>query len=144
MRKRDDIIAIVGAANALTRIAAVQTNNEAPAAQWRALKVLEHEGPQRIGALAAASRTTQPGMTRLVGQMADEGYVTRGADPDDSRATVVAITDAGIQAFAAWKAQLSSALEPMFADLDDDDWAVLARAADILTSRTAPVEAANR
>jgi DNA-binding MarR family transcriptional regulator len=144
MRKADDIITIVGAANALTRIAAAETQNDAPAAQWRALKVLEQEGPQRIGALAAASRTTQPGMTRLVGQMADEGLVTRGADPDDSRATVVTITDAGIQAFAAWKIQLTTALEPLFADLDDDDWAVLSRAAHILTSRTAPVEAPTR
>jgi len=144
MRKADDILAIVAAANALTRIAAVETRNDAPAAQWRALKVLEHDGPQRIGALASYSRTTQPGMTRLVGQMADEGLVTRGPDPDDSRATVVAITEAGIRAFAAWKVELTDALEPLFADLSDDDWAVLSRAADILTSRTAPVEATTR
>ena len=144
MSKADDILAIVGAANALTRIAAVQTQNEAPAAQWRALKVLEQEGPLRIGALATESRTTQPGMTRLVGQMAHEGIVTRGADPEDSRATVVTITDAGRDAFAAWRVQLSTALEPLFADLDDDEWAVLSRAARILTSRTAPVEAPSR
>ena len=144
MRKADDILAIVAAANALTRIAAVETRKDAPAAQWRALKVLEHDGPQRIGALASYSRTTQPGMTRLVGQMADEGLVTRGPDPDDSRATVVAITEAGIRAFAAWKVELTDALEPLFADLGDDDWAVLSRAADILTSRTAPVEATTR
>jgi len=144
MRKADDILAIVAAANALTRIAAVETRNDAPAAQWRALKVLEHDGPQRIGALASYSRTTQPGMTRLVGQMADEGLVTRGPDPDDSRATIVAITEAGIRAFAAWKVELTDAHEPLFADLSDDDWAVLSRAADILTSRTAPVEATTR
>jgi DNA-binding MarR family transcriptional regulator len=144
MRRADDILTIVSAANALTRIAAIETNNQAPAAQWRALKILEHDGPQRIGALAAFSRTTQPGMTRLVGQMADEGLVTRGADPDDSRATLVTITEAGIQAFATWKADLTDALEPLFADLDDDDWATLSRAADILTSRTAPVEATTR
>jgi DNA-binding MarR family transcriptional regulator len=144
MRKADDILAIVGAANALTRIAAVETHNDAPAAQWRALKVLEQDGPQRIGALAAYSRTTQPGMTRLVGHLVDEGLVTRGADPDDSRATMVAITEPGVRAFAEWKVQLTDALEPLFADLDDDDWAVLSRAADILTSRTAPVEATSR
>jgi DNA-binding MarR family transcriptional regulator len=144
MRKADDILTIVSAANALTRIAAMETHNDAPAAQWRALKVLEHDGPQRIGALAAYSRTTQPGMTRLVGQMVDARLVTRGADPDDSRATVVAITEAGVRAFAEWKVQLTDALEPLFADLSDDDWAALSRAADILTSRTAPVEATTR
>jgi hypothetical protein len=56
----------------------------------------------------------------------------------------VAITEAGIRAFAAWKVELTDALEPLFADLGDDDWAVLSRAADILTSRTAPVEATTR
>lgn len=144
MSKADDLYAIVSAAHALTRIAAARRQNDAPAAQWRALKVLEHEGPQRIGGLAAACRTTQPGMTRLVGQLADEGLVTRTADPDDSRATVVTITDAGIRAFADWKAELSATLEPLFADLGDDDWAALSQAARILTSRTTPLEAPAR
>lgn len=144
MSNADDLYSIVSAAHALTRFAAMTRQNNAPAAQWRALKVLEHEGPQRIGALASASRTTQPGMTRLVGQLADEGLVTRGGDPEDSRVTVVTITDAGIRAFADWKAELTAALEPLFADLDPDDWAALSRTARILMARTTPLEAPTR
>ncbi len=136
MSRARDIEDIVIAAHTLTRIAALETRNEAPAAQWRALSILQNEGPLRLGALATASRTTQPGMTRLVGQLADSGLVTREADPADSRAIVVGITDAGAAALAAWRVQLRDALEPFFADLDDDDWTALSRTATILSSRT--------
>lgn len=130
------------AAHTLTRIAALQTRNDAPAAQWRALSILQNHGPLRLGALAAASRTTQPGMTRLAGQLAGHGLVTRRADPADSRATVVAITEAGATALASWRVQLRDALEPLFADLGDDDWAALSRVAEILASRTRVAEVA--
>jgi DNA-binding MarR family transcriptional regulator len=143
MTRADDIGSIVSAAHALTRLAAVQTRNDAPAAQWRALSVLTSDGPLRLGELATASRTTQPGMTKLVGQMIDEGLVTRTNDPSDSRVVIIDATKAGRDALAAWRVELSDALEPMFHGLDDDDWAVLNRAARILESRTrTPLEAA--
>jgi DNA-binding MarR family transcriptional regulator len=84
------------------------------------------------------SRVTQPGMTRLVGQLADAGLIVREADPADSRASVIHITDAGATALAAWRVQLRDALEPHFADLSDEDWAALSRAARILAVKTAP------
>jgi DNA-binding MarR family transcriptional regulator len=135
VNRTHDIERIVVAAHALVRIAAVESHNDAPAAQWRTLSLLRSEGPLRLGALAAASRVTQPGMTRLVGQLADAGLVTRDSDPDDSRATVVTATDTGIRALDAWLVQLGDALEPRFADLDDADWAALNRVADILAAR---------
>src|SRR3954451_24160814 len=113
---------IIIAAHALTRIAALETRNEAPAAQWRTLSILQSEGPRRLGELATLSRVTQPGMTRLVGQLEDAGLNVRESDPADSSATVIGITDAGPQAIAAWRVQLRDALEPHFADLSDDDW----------------------
>jgi DNA-binding MarR family transcriptional regulator len=136
MSRQEDIADIVTAAHTLTRLAALETQNDAPAAQWRALSVLRTEGPLRLGALATATRTTQPGMTRLVGQLADAGLVRRESDPADSRATVVSVTDAGASALAAWRLELRAALEPLFADLDDDDWAALSRVARILSART--------
>ncbi|KAA9110654.1 MarR family winged helix-turn-helix transcriptional regulator [Microbacterium rhizomatis] len=143
MSRSHDIERIVIAAHALTRIAASETGNDAPAAQWRTLSILRSEGPIRLGELAAASRVTQPGMTRLVGQLADAGLVERTTDPSDSRATVVAVTEDGARALDSWLVQLRDALEPRFADLDDEDWDALARVADILSARTtAPVGAA--
>jgi DNA-binding MarR family transcriptional regulator len=141
MPRPQDIAEIVTAAHTLTRLAALETKNDAPAAQWRALSILQTEGPLRLGALATASRTTQPGMTRLVGQLVDSGLVARDNDPSDSRATVISITAAGADALAAWCIELRDALEPLFADLDDDDWAALSRVARILSSRTAPITA---
>lgn len=136
MSRSRDLEDIVVAAHTLTRIAALETHNEAPAAQWRVLSILHNEGPMRLGALATASRTTQPGTTRLVGQLVDSGLVTREADPADSRASVIAITDAGATALGAWRVQLRDALEPFFRDLDDDDWSAVSRTAQILSSRT--------
>jgi DNA-binding MarR family transcriptional regulator len=142
MSRADDISEIVSAAHTLTRLAALETKNDAPAAQWRALSVLQTEGAMRLGALATATRTTQPGMTRLVGQLAEGGLVLRESDPADSRATVVSITPTGATQLAEWRLELRDALEPLFADLDEDDWAALSRVARILSSRTAPLGAA--
>ncbi len=135
MRSSQDIVSIVIAAHQLGRIAAVSTRNETPAAQWRTLSILGSEGPQRLGDLARLSRITQPGMTRLVGAMTEAGLVERSADSDDSRVTVVSVTPVGRAALTAWHEQLSGALQPLFEDLGDDDWAVLTRASEILTSR---------
>ena len=136
MSRSQDIERIVVAAHALTRIAALETRNDAPAAQWRTLSILRTGGPLRLGELATASRVTQPGMTRLVGQLADSGLIERTPDPVDSRATVVTVSDAGVRALDSWLVQLSDALEPRFADLDDSDWVALAHVADILSTRT--------
>lgn len=144
MDRSHDIERIVVAAQRLTRIAAAETHNEAPAAQWRTLSILRTEGPLRLGELATASRVTQPGMTRLVGQLADAGLVARISDPSDSRAIVVEVTPAGVQALEAWLVQLGEALAPRFADLDDADWAALTRAAEILSARVASPAAAAR
>ena len=59
------------------------------------LAALAAEGPCRLTALATATGIAQPAMTQLVGRMEREGLVVRLIDPEDGRATLVAITDAG-------------------------------------------------
>ncbi|MFT4212408.1 MAG: MarR family transcriptional regulator [Microbacterium sp.] len=144
MTRGEDIERLVIAAHALTRVAALRTQNEAPAAQWRALTVLRNEGAVRVGDLARASRTTQPGMTRLVGQLVEQGLVERGNDPEDSRATIVTITDAGAGALDAWREELRRALEPMFEGLSDEEWSALEHASRILTARASEPAGAAR
>jgi DNA-binding MarR family transcriptional regulator len=138
MRRADDIFEIVTAAHVLTRLASLETRNDAPSTQWRALSILKSDGPMRLGELAKASRATQPGMTRLVGQLAEAGLVTRDQDPSDSRATVIAVTPLGRDELAAWRIELRDALAPLFADVSDDEWDVLAHAARILKAHTTP------
>lgn len=134
---RDEVISsIVVSAHALARIAAQDAANDAPAAQWRALTLLERESGQRVGALARASRTTQPGMTRLVGDLERAGLVTRSPDPSDSRAIVVDITTTGRKALTEWRESFRVTLAPRFADLDAADWEALHRAAEILAAHS--------
>ena len=139
----DVLEALVVSAHRLTQLAAQSTGDKTPAAVWRALSTLRHDGDLRVGELAARSRVTQPGMTRLVGSMHDDGLVVRIPDPADSRASVISITPAGEAALDGWRHTIATALAPEFGGLGDDDWGVLARAAEILASRTAPVGAAS-
>lgn len=134
MQNVDVIPSIVMSAHALARFAAQDAGNEAPSAQWRALSILERQGGMRIGALALAARTTQPGMTRLVGMLEQAGLVSRSTDPADTRATLVDATDGGLAHLRAWRAEMRDTLAPRFADLDEDEWAVLRRAAGILAA----------
>jgi DNA-binding MarR family transcriptional regulator len=59
------------------------------------LATLGDHGPTRLTALAAATGASQPSMTQLVGRLEREGLVTRLVDPEDARATLVAITADG-------------------------------------------------
>src|SRR6201993_5517791 len=59
------------------------------------LAALATEGPSRLTALAAATGIAQPAMTQLVGRLERDGLVVRLIDPEDARATLVDLTDAG-------------------------------------------------
>jgi len=135
MTRDDDLQRLLAAVHSLTRIAAIDTKNDAPAAQWRTLILLRDHGPQRVGDLAMLSRVSQPGMTRLVHQMEAAGLVTRSTLPEDSRVTVVTATDRGLRDLALWLTDLSAALSPYVADLTDDQWDAVRTSADALSAR---------
>jgi DNA-binding MarR family transcriptional regulator len=130
-----DIETLIVAAHALTRVAALETANETPAAQWRTLTILRDQGALRVGELARLSRVTQPGMTRLIGQMADQGLVRKTADAADSRATVVEVTSLGHEALQTWMLQLTTALSPHFDDLTPEEWSALRTTASVLARK---------
>lgn len=124
-------------ANRLTRVAAQCTGSTTPAAVWRTLSILVSDGSLRIGDLARASRVTQPTMTKLVQNLAEEELIYRIADVDDSRAWLIAITPKGTKALDDWRTTLGEALAPMFADLSPAEAEILETAVNILESRTA-------
>jgi len=128
-----DIETLIVAAHTLTRLAALETANETPAAQWRTLTILRDHGPLRVGELARLSRVTQPGMTRLVGQMVEQELLTRATDAADSRATVIEVTPLGLEALHTWLLHLTSALAPHFDDLTAEEWTALRTTARVLT-----------
>src|SRR5271155_3722906 len=92
------------------------------------LAALAAEGPSRLTALATATGIAQPAMTQLVGRMDREGLVVRLIDPEDGRATLVAITDAG----RALRSERHQSAHERMAELLDrlsaDDQAMLALA----------------
>jgi DNA-binding MarR family transcriptional regulator len=139
---RDTLLSLLVSSNRLIRIAAQATGSTTPSAQWRTLSILESDGAMRVGELAVASRVTQPGMTRLLATMTDDGLVSRIPDPDDSRAWLIDLTERGREELSRWRGVISATLEPRFAALDDVEWAALETAARILASRTAAEVAA--
>lgn len=137
MAHNDILESLLVASSRLIRIAAQATGNDTPSAVWRTLSILESQGPLRVGELASASRVSQPGMTRLLPTMIDDGLVSRAVDRNDSRALVIALTREGRERLVAWRTLLSTTLEPLFGDLEPREWQTLERAAAILSSRTA-------
>jgi DNA-binding MarR family transcriptional regulator len=123
-------------ANRLTRVAAQATGSTTPATVWRTLSILASDGSYRIGDLAKASRVTQPTMTKLIQNLAEDELIYRIADVADSRAWLIAITDKGTKALDAWRVQLGEALQPMFFDLTPDETDTLERAVAMLEKRT--------
>jgi DNA-binding MarR family transcriptional regulator len=79
------------------------------------LAILDEDGPTRLTALAAANSVSQPAMTQLVGRLERDGLVIRLIDPDDARATLVDITDAG----RALRAELHESQNDRLAELLD-------------------------
>lgn len=63
--------------------------------QARALRVLAREGRIRPGVLAERLRITPRSVTEVVDALLERGLLTREADPDDRRAMILELTDAG-------------------------------------------------
>jgi DNA-binding MarR family transcriptional regulator len=126
----------------LTRVAAHATGSKTPAGVWRTLSILSSDGAMRIGELAAASRISQPAMTKLLPSLVTDELVYRIADVEDSRAWRIAISEKGQSALDEWKRELALALEPMFGDLTAREWATLASAATLLQARLGTAVAA--
>lgn len=124
------------ASSRLVRIAAQATGNSTPASFWRTLSILTSDGPLRVGDLAKASRVSQPTMTKLQQQLVELGLAERVTDPEDSRASLIAVTAAGESALDDWRRHLADAVRPAFEDLSDHEIAVLSEAVDILRQRT--------
>ena len=80
---------------ALWRTVARPAHRELSRTAGSVLASLRDRGPQRVTELAATEAVAQPTMTNLVGRLERAGHVSRTADPDDRRAVLVSITEAG-------------------------------------------------
>lgn len=99
---------------------------------WRVLSDLERAGPARVSELTQQQRVAQPSMTALVQRLEGEGWVSRGPDPEDGRATLVSPTEAGLAALRDYRRAAAARILPLLAQLDDEDRRILARAAHLM------------
>jgi len=65
------------------------------AAQFPFLAAIDRSGPLTVGELAEAVGVSQPGATRALGQLADEGWVEIANATDDQRRKSVTLTRQG-------------------------------------------------
>jgi DNA-binding MarR family transcriptional regulator len=88
-----------------------RVNSELPSELSRTsasiLKNLREQGPQRVTTLAVREQVAQPTMSVIIKRLGARGLVRRTVDPQDRRATLVAITPLGIDTLGH-RAQLRS------------------------------------
>lgn len=106
------------------------------------LVTLENTGPSRQVDLAAQLCITASALSRHVTELAAAGYITRDADPDDGRATLIHVTDQGRDLLQRIRESHATGLQDVLAEWSEND-AEQARAA-VHRLRTSLTEHAHR
>ena len=83
------------------------------------VSVAKH-GPLRLADLAQAELVSAPSITRLVAELEGKALVSRTPDPADGRASLIQVTDAGLEAVQVARRvrqqMVAELLEPLTAD----------------------------
>ncbi len=91
-----------------------RAGDEVDATSYPLLKVLSHEGPMRLSALAARLELDASTVSRHARHLEERGLIERTDDPDDGRATRVAVSARGTacldKSFQVRRAELSQAM----------------------------------
>lgn len=115
----------------LARIATPVGERRIPAMTSRAIAVLAREGPMGVTALARRCHVTQPGMTQMIGDAVEAGWIRKTGPA--ARPKLVP-TPEGLALRQAQREAAGMLLEPRFSRLGARDRATLERAAMILAS----------
>ncbi|MFB9238050.1 MarR family winged helix-turn-helix transcriptional regulator [Plantactinospora siamensis] len=93
----------------------------------RVLAVLVRHGPSRLSKVAQHLHIAPRSTTEVIDGLAERGLVERRPDPDDRRATLVALTDRGAEVATAIQTTRREAADRFFGSLGADDQAELTR-----------------
>ncbi|MCI2417338.1 MarR family transcriptional regulator [Saccharopolyspora sp. K220] len=93
---------------------------------------LERDGPTNASALAAADRVTPQSMARIVQYLIDAELAERDLDPNDRRAAIIRITEAGRRQVARDREQREAWLAQAMAELTDVERELLVLSARLL------------
>lgn len=103
-------------------------------AQWdispshsRAIAVLERHGVMRLRELSDHLHIAARSTTEVVDALQQRNLVERRPDPDDRRATLVALTEPGLGVAAAIRSARNERAERLFGALSDTDRKTLGR-----------------
>jgi DNA-binding MarR family transcriptional regulator len=96
------------------------------------LNRINREGPMRLTALAEAEGASQSGMTQLVQRMERQGLLERWSDPDDGRASLVMLGEAGQRFWAARNDVLRQRVAALLPTVSEDDQVALWLAAQVV------------
>ncbi|QNN51644.1 MarR family winged helix-turn-helix transcriptional regulator [Nocardioides mesophilus] len=91
------------------------------------LKALQHRGPLRVSTLAEHLHLDASTVSRHVRSLEDRGMLERATDPDDGRASRVAISALGLSRVEAGSARRRALLGEAIAAWDDTDRETLRR-----------------
>lgn len=105
--------------------------------QFAVLAVLKMFGAHTLGELAERERVTAPSMNRTVNCLEESGWVTRAPDDEDRRKVNISLTEEGLEVVDETVRRRDAWVEEVLADLDDEERAVVARAAAIMEKAVA-------
>ena len=97
-----------------------------------ALATIECHGPLTPSELATRERIQRPTATRVIARLEAMGLITRAADPQDRRSSLVAVTADATALLAEHRTRKTAFLAERLDRLGVEDRAALERAADIL------------
>ena len=100
--------------------------------QGAALATIDCHGPLTPSELATRERIQRPTATRVLARLEEAGLITRTADPDDRRSSLVSITPAGRALLEDVRERKDVYLAQRLDRLSPEDLAALERAAGIL------------
>lgn len=85
------------------------------------LCLLADEGPVRLGSIASAFRLDPSTVTRQVQTVVNLGLAAKHTDPTDRRATVLSLTDQGLETVTSARAYRRGMLDQMIASWTEEE-----------------------
>ena len=133
--------AVAGSADAIAEMITLGTDlmfrylvdrDDLSASAALVLNRINREGPMRLTALAEAEGASQSGMTQLVQRMERQGLLERWSDPDDGRASLVMLGEAGRKFWDARGDVIRQRVAGLLAGVAEDDQVALWLAAEVV------------
>jgi DNA-binding MarR family transcriptional regulator len=90
-------------------------------ARMRLLGTLHCNGPQIMSSISDELGVTKRNVTALVDALEEEGLVRRRPHPTDRRATVIELTEQGLETTESMYEGHRAAVSELFADLSEED-----------------------